>query len=169
MSALEIDREREARGFAIRKHGAKMYGRAPYVVHLDAVHHVLSALGFSGDILVAAYLHDVVEDTPTRADEIARRFGPVVAELVDAVSGVGETRDEEWASVVPKIRAIGDSAANLKLADRIANSEASAVGGKKTAKFLATYRGEMPAFEAGLAGLGDARLWTRLRAVFAGS
>ena len=38
------------------------------------------------DVLIAAVLHDVLEDTPTTADEVSERFGPRVCQLVRALS-----------------------------------------------------------------------------------
>ena len=38
------------------------------------------------EVLIAAVLHDVLEDTPTSADEVAARFGPRVCQFVEALS-----------------------------------------------------------------------------------
>jgi len=51
-----------------------------------AVADILADLRLDADTLVAAILHDVIEDTPTAKAEIASIFGQVVAELVDGVS-----------------------------------------------------------------------------------
>jgi (p)ppGpp synthase/HD superfamily hydrolase len=156
------DDEQRARDFAVEKHGAQRYGDQPYVVHLAAVRAVLASFGYGGALAVAAWLHDVVEDTGVGRDEVAARFGVEVAELVWAVTGVGESRKERNASAYDKIRRL-PAAATLKLADRIANVEASHSAPDKRAM----YRAEWPAFSAALAGLGDERLWARLRAALA--
>jgi (p)ppGpp synthase/HD superfamily hydrolase len=150
--------EEDARAFAVERHGDQRYGERPYVTHLAAVRAVLRDFDIDGALGVAAWLHDVVEDTPTTRDEVAARFGPDVAALVWAVTGVGENRKARNADAYAKIRA-HPPAATLKLADRIANVEASATVPDK----LAMYRREWEAFAQALDGLGDARLWQRLR------
>ncbi len=54
----------------------------PYVQHPIAVAWILDRLGFDEDVVIAALLHDVVEDTDATLDEIHERFGDRVAELV---------------------------------------------------------------------------------------
>src|SRR5262249_47055660 len=131
--------------------------------HLAAARQVLADFGYGGDLAVAAWLHDLNEDTPTSREEIADRFGAHVAALVWAVTGIGATRAERNQSGYTKIRALPEAAV-LKLADRIANVEA-----KGPAHKLSRYRDELPGFEAALAGLGDERMWARLRAGLAAS
>lgn len=58
----------------------------PYVTHPLAVATLLAQWHLDAQALIAAILHDVVEDTPTTKDEIAKRFGKPVADLVDGVS-----------------------------------------------------------------------------------
>jgi (p)ppGpp synthase/HD superfamily hydrolase len=153
-----MDAEAEARQFAVERHGAQQYGERPYVVHLEAVRAVLRDFGHEGPLAVAAWLHDVVEDTATTRDEVERRFGPEVAALVWAVTGVGADRKARNASAYAKIQQ-HPAAATLKLADRIANVEASATVPAKLEK----YRSEWHGFATALSGLGDARMWPRLR------
>ena len=151
--------ESAARDFAVERHGAQLYGECPYIEHLIAVRAVLADFGYGGELGVAAWLHDVVEDTATSREEIAARFGAAVASLVWAVTGVAPNRKARNADAYAKIRA-HPAAAALKLADRIANVEASASQAEK----LAMYRNEWAGFAASLEGLGDERMWARLRA-----
>jgi (p)ppGpp synthase/HD superfamily hydrolase len=151
--------ESRARDFAAERHSEQKYGEAPYTVHLAAVRAVLADFDSHADLLTAAWLHDVVEDTGTSIDEVRTLFGDVVANMVWAVTGVGANRKERNASAYSKIRAY-PVAAQLKLADRIANVEASrGVQGK-----LGMYRNEHPAFKDALAGLGPSAMWARLEA-----
>jgi (p)ppGpp synthase/HD superfamily hydrolase len=78
--------EEDARAFAIVRHGDQRYGQRPYVTHLAAVRAVLRDFDIGGALGVAAWLHDLVEDTPTTRDEVAERFGPAVAALVWAAT-----------------------------------------------------------------------------------
>jgi (p)ppGpp synthase/HD superfamily hydrolase len=162
-AVINLDpREPAARAYAVERHGAQAYGKEPYVVHLAAVRSVLADFGISGDLAVAAWLHDTIEDTGTTRREIAARFGDSVASLVWAVSGWGATRRQRNADAYFKIRAL-PAAATLKLADRIANVEAS----RDRPDRLAMYCAEHEGFATALAGLGDERLWERLRTAIA--
>lgn len=153
----EQARENKARAFALVAHADQKYGELPYIAHLHAVRTVLLDFGYSAPFTLAAWLHDVVEDTPVTRDEVAANFGEEVADLVWAVTGVGETRSERVHAAYEKIKE-NPPAAVLKLADRIANSEASRDYPKK----LALYRGEHASFKEHLGTLGDPRMWARL-------
>jgi (p)ppGpp synthase/HD superfamily hydrolase len=158
MNAFQA-RDRAARDYATEKHEGQLYGKEPYTVHLAAVREVLRWAGFEDGhpLAIAAWLHDTVEDTSATREDVAARFGDDVAELVWAVTGVGGNRKERNENAYTKIRAY-PQAATLKLADRIANVEASANVPDK----LAMYRKEWPAFRQALAGLGMPPLWERL-------
>jgi GTP pyrophosphokinase len=58
----------------------------PYIYHPVAVARILAGMGLDYRCLMAAILHDVIEDTETAKDQLIREFGPEVAELVDGVS-----------------------------------------------------------------------------------
>ena len=149
--------ELEARRFAEAAHEGQRYGEAPYVTHLGAVRSALADFGHGGPLAVAAWLHDTVEDTSVTREEIESRFGADVAALVWAVTGTGATRPERNASAYAKIQA-HPPAAILKLADRIANVEAS----RTVPTMLAKYRAEWDSFHGHLGALGDPRMWARL-------
>ena len=57
-----------------------------FVEHPIDVARLLTEAGFDGIIIVAAYLHDVVEKTQVEADEVRVRFGPEAAQIVEALS-----------------------------------------------------------------------------------
>ncbi len=105
----------------IRK--GQLYGVVPYTHHLAAVESVLREFGVTNeDILVAAWLHDIVEDTDVKVRDVEENFGPEVAKLVAAVTSEdGPNRKTRNALTYPKIRETGPDAICLKLADRIAN------------------------------------------------
>jgi GTP diphosphokinase / guanosine-3',5'-bis(diphosphate) 3'-diphosphatase len=60
----------------------------PYITHPLAVARILAEWHLDAQALMAALLHDAIEDTATTKTEIARRFGKPVAELVDGVSKI---------------------------------------------------------------------------------
>jgi guanosine-3',5'-bis(diphosphate) 3'-pyrophosphohydrolase len=156
-------RETDARVFAQSAHASQKYGDAPYDRHLTHVRSVLADFGYGGALGVAAWLHDVIEDAGVTKDDVEARFGGDVAELVWAVTGEGADRKERNATAYAKIRA-HPAAAILKLADRIANVEASRAVTTK----LAMYRSEWQAFRKALGDLGDPRMWARLERGIAG-
>ena len=71
-----------------RKQVRKGHERYPYINHPIAVAELLAGVGGVTDpvILMAAMLHDTVEDTSTTFEELAEAFGPEVAELVREVT-----------------------------------------------------------------------------------
>ncbi len=90
----------KALAFAVRLHGKqkRKLGGAPYVSHLLNVAGLVAQYGGRQDEVVAALLHDAVEDQgglETR-DEIEKRFGSHVADLVLAVSDSFEEPRPPW-------------------------------------------------------------------------
>ncbi|WP_394166976.1 bifunctional GTP diphosphokinase/guanosine-3',5'-bis pyrophosphate 3'-pyrophosphohydrolase [Photobacterium piscicola] len=58
----------------------------PYIIHPVAVARILAEMRLDIETLMAALLHDVIEDTEVTKEDLACRFGDTVAELVDGVS-----------------------------------------------------------------------------------
>jgi len=115
------DVETSAREFAVKAHGAQRYGDEPYVVHLEAVRDVLIEFGCHDSVLlIAAWLHDVIEDTSITRGMIDLSFGMTVGNYVWAVTGVGKNRAERTRSIREKLHR-EPQAILVKLADRIAN------------------------------------------------
>lgn len=71
---------------AINHDGQKRASGEPYITHPVAVAVFLAEWRMDIHSVLAALLHDVIEDTPTTKDDIAAEFGEVVANLVDGVS-----------------------------------------------------------------------------------
>ncbi len=83
----QVDRVRAAAEFGASAHeGQKRLSGEPYIAHPVATAAILADLRLDADTLIAAILHDVIEDTPTPKDQLAARFGADVAELVDGVT-----------------------------------------------------------------------------------
>ena len=61
----------------------------PYIIHPLATAEILTELEVDADTLIAALLHDTIEDTGISYEEIAARFGEDVAALVDGVTKLG--------------------------------------------------------------------------------
>lgn len=108
--------------------GQKRASGEPYFTHPCAVAEILVDLGLDTPTVAAAFLHDVVEDTPATDDDILRRFGKEVMTLVDGVTKLDKiqfrTHEEEDAE---NFRKIFVAMANdvrviiIKLADRLHN------------------------------------------------
>lgn len=152
----------EARDFALKAHGDQRYGGAPYGVHLFAVVQVARDFNCSNAQWKAAFLHDVLEDTPATSDQILDLFGEDVLRIVYACTGEGNDRASRNASIYRKI-ADYPPAALVKLADRIANVEAAVPGGH----FWRRYQSELPAFRAAVRPHVPVAMWNRLERNFA--
>lgn len=113
-----------AAALARRLHKDQRYGEKQYFYgHIVNVVAVLDDFWADDEDIIAGYLHDSVEDTPMTVEVINQLFGPQVASIVSAVTGVGENRKERNESIYLKITAY-PRAAIVKVADRIANLEA---------------------------------------------
>jgi guanosine-3',5'-bis(diphosphate) 3'-pyrophosphohydrolase len=126
--AETVQRVSEAVEFARRWHGEqKRPTGAPYLDHLlEAVEVLVRGAGiYDQDILCAAVLHDVVEDTPCTLAEVSEGFGPHVAELVGWVTIPELEPGEDKATVKEAyLRRLPDApvdALRVKLADRASN------------------------------------------------
>ncbi len=100
----------------------------PYITHPVAVAGVLAELGLDVETLIAAILHDTIEDTPLRREEIASQFGEDVAELVDGVTKLDKLkfRDRQEAAAESFRKMLLAMSRDLrvimiKLADRLHN------------------------------------------------
>jgi len=100
----------------------------PYISHPVEVAVILAGLGMDTDTLVAALMHDVVEDTEMKLETLRKKFGPEVAHLVDGVTKLSKisfsSNEEHQAENVRKmlIAMVGDvRVIIIKLADRLHN------------------------------------------------
>jgi len=129
-----------ARNFAIEKHANQKYGDKPYIYHLDKVRSVCDEFDLNLPTTIAAYLHDVLEDTDTTYEELVENFGERVAGIVYGVTDEeGATRKERKEKTYPKIASNYDSTL-LKLADRISNIRESIKDGRQD--LVEMYRSE---------------------------
>jgi guanosine-3',5'-bis(diphosphate) 3'-pyrophosphohydrolase len=87
--------ERVLRAFQIgaQAHaGQERKSGEPYITHPVAVAGILAELGLDAETIIAAILHDTLEDTELSRESIAGEFGEVVAELVDGVTKLDKMR-----------------------------------------------------------------------------
>ena len=108
--------------------GQKRRSGEPYIMHPVAVAEILLELGMDNECIIAALLHDVVEDTKLSLDFIEETFGGEVALLVDGVTKLGKiplsTREEVQAENIRKMFIAMNKDVRviiIKLADRLHN------------------------------------------------
>lgn len=128
VSQGDLQRIKDAYEFAALAHsGQKRKSGEPYIIHPVSVALIVaSEMGLGANPVIAAFLHDVVEDTPYGIEDIRERFGDDVAFLVEVVTK--KKKDSYYQSKqVDNFRQILESvcfdirALLLKLADRIHN------------------------------------------------
>ena len=125
-----VARLHEAVNFAAAHHGdQRRPGGALYIEHpLEALEVLVRGAGVTDpDILCAAVLHDVVEDTSGTLEDISAAFGPRVAELVGWVTipepGPGQDRASVKEEYLRGLRRAPHDAILVKLADRASNAQ----------------------------------------------
>jgi len=130
LPADTVARLQQAVAFAAAHHGDQRRPTgAPYLEHLlEALEVLVRGAGVTDpEILCAAVLHDVVEDTGCTADDIRAAFGPRIAELVTWVTIPEPGPDQDHASVKDEylrgLRHAPRDAILVKLADRASNAQ----------------------------------------------
>ena len=124
-----LDAVGKAYNYAIAKHeGQVRKSGEPYVTHPINVAFILAELELDPQSIVAALLHDVVEDTETSREDLVAEFGETVTMLVDGVTKLNKipytTKEEQQ---VENLRKMFFAMANdvrvivIKLADRLHN------------------------------------------------
>lgn len=117
-----------ALAFAAAKHRTQKRKDAdgtPYLNHLVAVTHALTEVGASDlPTLIAAVLHDTIEDTDTTAGELEQRFGPEVRDLVlEMTDDKSLPKEERKRLQIVHAPHASPKAKLIKLADKTANLE----------------------------------------------
>ncbi|MBN8412744.1 RelA/SpoT family protein [Halomonas denitrificans] len=98
LPAEEIQQVRRAFYYAEQAHdGQRRRSGEPYVTHPLAVANILANMHMDHQSLMAAMLHDVIEDTGVPKEALARQFGEPVADLVDGVSKLTQITFEDKA------------------------------------------------------------------------
>jgi (p)ppGpp synthase/HD superfamily hydrolase len=95
--------------------------------HVLEVARILHGAGYPEHVVAAALLHDVVEDTDTESDEIERRFGPAVAQLVAVLTEDESIQryEDRKAAHRAGVREAGHEAAAIFVADKLASARAA--------------------------------------------
>jgi len=152
---------------AAKKHQHQKYGDDTYLVHLYDVVNVLLEFNVTDEkYLAAAWLHDVIEDTPTHYSEVQQATNKEVAEMVFALSDeLGRNRKERKQKTLPKLLACTD-AILVKLADWIANLRDAK---RNNPGFLQMYKKDFPDFKTACYGVKKSMtheaMWTTAESI----
>jgi GTP pyrophosphokinase len=129
-SAKDVELIRDAYDFAEKAHGEeKRKSGEPYIVHPRAIAITLAKLGMDRDTIIAGILHDTIEDTPVKLEEIENRYGTNVAAMVEGVTKLSKLKYRGVERHVESLRRLLVATANdirviiIKLADRLHNME----------------------------------------------
>lgn len=123
--------EERAKRFATEAHERidqrRKYTNEPYINHPAAVADIVRSVPHTEEMLAAAWLHDVVEDTPVTLKEVQNEFGEEVAVLVEMLTDVSKSEDGNRAfrkaMDLKHTAKASAQAKTVKLADLIHNSE----------------------------------------------
>ena len=103
----------------------RKFTNRPYIVHPLAVAEIVASVTDDSEMICAAWLHDVVEDTPRTVEQIADEFGKSIATLVAELTNIATDRQGNRAKRAEINRAhtsgISRRAKTIKLADVIDN------------------------------------------------
>ncbi len=162
----QIQAIRRAYEFGAKAHNGQWRATGePYISHPLAVAQILAEMHMDHQTLVAAVLHDVIEDTVVCKETVSQQFGAEVAELVDGVSKLTQMEFESYAeqqaqnfrkmlmAMTNDIRVI-----MVKLADRLHNMRTIAPLAPKKRRLIARETLDIYAPIAQRLGMNEMRL-----------
>ena len=127
---VDLARVRAAYEMARDAHAGQLRkdGRSPYVTHCIAAADITVDMGLDEDSIVAALLHDLIEDTDMTHADIARQFGTAVADIVEGVTKLTRVQytsveDEQMENLRKMLMAMAKDirVILIKIADRLHN------------------------------------------------
>lgn len=121
--------------FAVKAHaGTERRGKGfPYIIHPMEAAGIVATMTSDQELLAAAVLHDVVEDTDVTVEELRSEFGPRIARLVASESDVfeeGVSEEDSWRSrkqaAIDRLAGASHDAKIVALGDKLSNMRAIA-------------------------------------------
>ncbi len=166
LTPSQVRKVTRAYEFAERCHeGQERQSGEPYITHPLAVAHILADMYMDHESLMAALLHDVIEDTGATKLQLSWRFGTTVASMVDGVSKLTEieftSKAEQQAENFQKMTlamARDIRVVIVKLADRLHNMRTLGVLGPEKRRRIARETLEIYAPIAQRLGMNDMRV-----------
>lgn len=161
--------EGKARRFAEAAHAGidqrRKYTGEPYITHPAAVVELVRSAPHTETMIIAAWLHDTVEDTAVTLDDVEREFGSEVAVLVEHLTDVSRPADgnRKTRKAIDRDHMAKASAMakTIKLADLIDNMQSIVERDPDFAKVYLTEK----ALLLEVLRDGDATLWTKAAAM----
>lgn len=152
------DLEDRVKKYAKEKYaGLKYDGQDFFERHVLHVVSIVKMYGGTEDEIMAAYLHDVIEDTDATHEDIVLLFGEVIADIVSRLTDKkGKNRLDRHLNTYFILRR-STQATKVKLADRISNMERS-IGNS----FAKVYMKEYTAFKFALYDGNHLDMWAKL-------
>ena len=151
---MDLGRIRAAYDMARVAHSGQLRrDGSPYVTHCIAAADISVDIGLDEDSIIAALLHDVIEDTNLTHDDIARQFGTAVADIVEGVTKLTRVQytskeDEQAENLRKMLMAMAKDirVILIKIADRLHNMRTMAYQSpeKQKIKSLETMRSTPP-------------------------
>ena len=128
--SADLEEIQKAYEYADRKHKNQLRKSGePYIIHPLAVAEIVAEIGLDTDAIVAALLHDCLEDTDASFDEISHMFGQTVAELVEGVTKLtrvqySTTEEQQMENLRKMFMAMSKDirVILIKIADRLHNT-----------------------------------------------
>ncbi|HET6831020.1 MAG TPA: HD domain-containing protein [Solirubrobacterales bacterium] len=102
--------------------------------HPIAVAELIDTAGFTDEVVAAALLHDLVEDTPATTDEVTAGFGAEIGGWVGALTedtAIEDYHERKWEHR-RRVLAAGSVPASIYLADKLARTRAMRAAGERT-------------------------------------
>ena len=130
---------------AIKHEGQKRKGtNIPYIIHPMEVMQILTAMDCSQDVIIAGILHDILEDTGTKPEEIRETFGDTILALVQSESeDKSKTWKERKRATIDELQTASTETRLVCFADKLSNIRSmlidkEAIGAKLWERFNAS-------------------------------
>lgn len=128
-NSYDMEKIERAYNYAKDAHGdQRRVSGIPYILHPTSVACILVGLGMDTDSIIAALLHDVVEDTEKTLEDVTKEFGSDIALLIDGLTKISKiaftNREEQQAESLRKMLIAMSNDIRviiIKLADRVHN------------------------------------------------
>ncbi len=124
ISPKESFKVEQAISFLIINYNHSGHNPKPVILHSLRVAMLLMEMGYSTKIIIGAVLHDILEDTAVKPEEITKSFGEDILQLIDAVSYDESIKDpvDRYVDMFNRVVGYGKEAVVLKAADIAVNS-----------------------------------------------
>ena len=158
----DLDMVRLAYDFAEKAHSGQMRKSGePYIIHPVATAMILARMRIDPNIIVAALLHDVPEDTAVTLEEIEQNFGPDVASMIRGITKLGKLKYRGVERYIENLRKMFVAMAEdirvmiIKFADRVHNLSTLEALAEKKQERIALESLEIYAPIANRLGIGE--------------